>query len=121
MRTPKLAMASPFSWPVLVPSVPRAPAPVNLGVVRLERSLANKIPNSVIGTAASVIGAYYYSHSTLNSLFMESGAPGDAPVGNCETKCSLWLKRCNEDPSVDALAVLGQVIQKFMDQEPSDL
>jgi len=31
-RTPTLAMASPFSWPVLVPSVLRTPAPVNLGV-----------------------------------------------------------------------------------------
>lgn len=47
---------------------------------------------------------------------MESGAPGDVPPGNCETKCALWLRRCNEDPSVDPLAVLGQVIQKFMDQ-----
>lgn len=51
---------------------------------------------------------------------MESGAPGDEPVGNCETKCALWLRRCNEDPSVDALSVLGQVIQKFMDLEPND-
>ncbi len=31
-RTPTLAMASPFFWPVLVPSALRAPAPVNLGV-----------------------------------------------------------------------------------------
>ena len=30
--TPTLAMASPFSWPVLVPYALRAPAPVNLGV-----------------------------------------------------------------------------------------
>lgn len=50
---------------------------------------------------------------------MESGAPGDVPEGNCEIKCARWLKRCNDDPSVDALSVLGQVIQKFMDQEPS--
>jgi hypothetical protein len=94
--------------------------PVTANVGHLERGVANKIPNSVIGAVASVIGAYYYSHSTLNSLFMESGAPGDVPAGNCETKCSLWLRQCNEDPSVDALAVLGQVIQKFMDQEPND-
>ena len=33
-RTPTLAMASPFFWPVLVPSALRAPAPVNLGVRR---------------------------------------------------------------------------------------
>ena len=51
---------------------------------------------------------------------MESGASGDAPVGNCEAKCTAWLKRCNDDPEVDALSVLGKVIQKFMDQEPSD-
>lgn len=79
-----------------------------------------KIPNSVIGAVASVISAHYYSHTALNSLFMESGAPGDIPPGNCETKCAAWLRRCNDDPSVDALAVLGQVIQKFMDQGPSE-
>ncbi len=81
--------------------------------------LANQIPNSVIGAVSAVLADYYYSHSTLNSLFMESGAPGDAPEGNCETKCSRWLKRCNDDQMVDAIAVLGQVIRQFMDTEPS--
>lgn len=51
---------------------------------------------------------------------MESGAPGDVPEGNCEAKCASWLKRCNDDPTVDALSILGQVIQKFMDHELSD-
>ncbi|MGJ8513596.1 hypothetical protein R84865_000495 [Carnimonas sp. R-84865] len=51
---------------------------------------------------------------------MESGAPGDAPPGNCETKCVIWLRRCNEDPSINPLAVLGLVIQKFMEEESSD-
>lgn len=83
--------------------------------------MPSKIPNSVIGTVASVISAYYHSHSKLNSLFMESGVPGDVPSGNCETKCAEWLRRCNADPSVDPLTVLGNVIQAFMDQEPSDL
>lgn len=45
---------------------------------------------------------------------MESGAPGDSPVGNCEGKCSNWFKRCNEDSSIDALSVLGEVIQEYM-------
>jgi hypothetical protein len=49
---------------------------------------------------------------------MESGAPGDAPEGNCEKKCSNWLKRCNEDPGIEALEVLGAVIQEYMDREP---
>lgn len=79
--------------------------------------MSREIPNSVIGAVSSVLAAYYYSHTTLNTLFMESGAPGDVPLGNCETKCSHWLKRCNEDYETDALDVLGQVIQKFMDDD----
>lgn len=49
-------------------------------------------------------------------LFMESGAPGNPPDGNCERKCLIWLMRCNDDPQIDALAVLGRVIQPFMDR-----
>jgi hypothetical protein len=79
--------------------------------------LSAKIPNSVIGAVASVIANHYFSHSKIETLFMEAGAPGDAPEGTCEKKCGDWLKRCNEDPSVDALVVLGAVIQNYMDQE----
>lgn len=75
-----------------------------------------QIPLSLIGAVASVLAAHYYSHSKLTTLFMENGAPGDEPGGNCETKCTAWLKRCNDDPQVDALAVLGRIIQPFMDQ-----
>ncbi|MCI5078196.1 abortive infection family protein [Oricola sp.] len=78
------------------------------------------IPNSVIGAVSSVLGAYYYSHSRLNGLFMESGAPGDVPDGNCEDKCVRWLKRCNDDPATDALAVLGHIIEPFMDEDHSN-
>ncbi len=81
--------------------------------------MIDEIPNSVIGAVSSVIAGHYYSHTKLNSLFMEFGAPGNAPEGNCETKCSKWFRRCNEDPSVDALSVLGQVIHKYMDLEPN--
>lgn len=77
-----------------------------------------QIPNSVIGAVSSVI-AHYYSHSQLNSLFMESGAPGDPSEGSREKKCIEWLKRCNNSPSINAIEVLGRVIQNFMDMEPS--
>lgn len=83
--------------------------------------MGNKIPNSVIGAVSSVIAQHYHSHSKLDALFMERGAPGDVPDGNCEAKCCAWLKRCNDSPDTDALLVLGQVIQQFMDQEPSDM
>lgn len=80
--------------------------------------MSQKIPNSVIGAVASVIAEHYYSHSKLDSIFMESGAPGEPPEGNCEKKCSHWLKRCNEDTTVNPLDVLGAVIQDYMDKEP---
>lgn len=79
----------------------------------------SNIPNSVIGAVASVIAEDYYSHSKLNMLFMEAGAPGEVPEGNCEQKCNAWLKRCNENPSTEALVVLGAVIQAYMDKELS--
>ena len=82
--------------------------------------MANSIPSSLIGAVSSVIAAHYFSHSTIESLLMESGAPGDPPEGNLEMKISNWLKRCNDQPTVDALSVLGQVIQQFMDCDPSD-
>lgn len=80
--------------------------------------MKNTIPNSVIGAVSSVLAEHYYSHSRLNSHFMECGAPGGVPEGNCETKCSTWLRRCNDDPGVDSMQVLGQIIQQFMELEP---
>lgn len=79
--------------------------------------MSSLIPNSVIGAVASVIAAHYLSHSKLETLFMEAGAPGDAPEGNCEKKCSSWLKRCNDDLSIDAMEVLGSIIQKYMNED----
>lgn len=79
------------------------------------------IPNSVIGAVSIVISKHYYSHSKLEALFMESGAPDDPPDdppdGNLEKKSRIWLKRCNDDKSVDALKVLGLLIQDFMDSD----
>lgn len=46
---------------------------------------------------------------------MEKGAPGDPPQGNCADKCTTWLKRASADPDVDALAVLGGVLEEFME------
>jgi hypothetical protein len=39
-------------------------------------SVRQTIPNPVIAVVAEVLGEHYYSHSKLNTLFMEAGAPG---------------------------------------------
>lgn len=76
-----------------------------------------KIPTPVIGVVGEVLGLHYYSHNRLNALFMEHGAPGEAPPGSCVTKCTEWLKQCNGNAQVDALSVLGGVIEDFMEFE----
>lgn len=73
------------------------------------------IPNPVIAVVAEVLGQHYYSHSKLDTLFMEAGAPGDAPEGNCVQKCMSWLKRTNADPAADPLKVLGSVLLQIME------
>jgi len=76
-----------------------------------------KIPTPVIAVVGEVIGNYYYDHTRLNTLFMECDAPGEPPKGNCVKKCQLWLKRCNDDPDVNAFSVLGKVIENFMETD----
>lgn len=65
------------------------------------------------------LGDAYYSHTALNNLFFEAGAPGDPPEGNCVTKCTNWLKRCSDDPNTDAFRVLGDVLANFMEAWPN--
>lgn len=83
--------------------------------------MKTQISNAVIGVVGAVIGKHYYSHSKLETLFMEHGAPGEPPGGNCIDKCVRWLKLANLDPSVDVLELLGGVIQDFMDSDHPSL
>lgn len=62
-----------------------------------------------------VLGKHYYSHSKLDTLFMEHGAPGDPPDGNCVDKCRYWLKRASDLQGPESLKVLGGVLSIFMD------
>jgi hypothetical protein len=73
------------------------------------------IPNPVAVVVGSVLGAYYYSHRAIDTLFIEKGAPGDPPEGNCANKVAAWLKRASADPSVDSMRVLGGVLEEFME------
>lgn len=74
-----------------------------------------RIPNVIAVIVGDELGRYYYHHRTLERLFLEAGAPGDAPDGNCMDKCTSWLKRASEDKTVDAHAVLGRVLEHFME------
>jgi hypothetical protein len=77
--------------------------------------LRRTIPNPVVAVVADVLGEHYYSHSKLNTLFMEAGAPGTPPAGNCVQKCLSWLNHSNDDLDVDPFEILGGVLLQLME------
>jgi len=74
-----------------------------------------RIPNAVAAVVGEVLARHYYTHQALNTLFMEKGAPGDPPEGNCAEKATRWLMRANDDPTADAFAILGGVLEELME------
>ncbi|HHY8047670.1 TPA: transposase [Escherichia coli] len=79
--------------------------------MRLSRSLC-KVVGDVIANSGS--------HAALDTLFLTSGAPGNPPAGSHSTKWKDWLFLAGQDPDTDSLAVLGGVIEAFMDLPPKE-
>jgi hypothetical protein len=79
--------------------------------VRLPRALCAVVSEAVRGSE---------SHANLDALFFSSGAPGEPPNLAHPKKWKEWLFRAGQDPAVDSLAVLGNVLEEFMDVEPKD-
>ena len=52
------------------------------------------------------------------NFFLASGAPGPPPDLPHSTKWKTWLFRAGNDPSVDSLSLLGNLIEEFMDLPP---
>ena len=71
---------------------------------------------AVVGDVLRVRG----SHDNLNALFKNSGAPGEPPQLSHPTKWKEWLFLCGTNPECDTLAVLGNVLEEFMDIEPTN-
>jgi hypothetical protein len=60
------------------------------------------------------------SHKTLDSLFLTAGVPGPPPgLGHTE-KWKDWLFAAGQEPDVDSLTVLGNILEEFMDVPPTD-
>lgn len=71
---------------------------------------------AVIGEVIAGMG----SHAVLDALFLSSGAPEPPPDLAHHTKWKTWLFQVGADENVDSLAVLGNIIEEFMDVEPPD-
>ena len=74
-----------------------------------------RIPIPICAAVAEVLKG---SHDSLNALFETAGAPGSPPDLAHHSKWKTWLQRVGNDPEVDSLAVLGNLIEEFMDLPP---
>ena len=74
-----------------------------------------RLPAAVCAAAAEVLEG---SHQTLEALFEEAGVPGPSPDLSHGAKWKTWLFHAGADPNVDSLAVLGRLIEEFMDLPP---
>ena len=75
-----------------------------------------RLPMAVCAAVAEVLTG---SHQTLNALFEAAGAPGPPPDLAHHSKWKTWLFRAGNDPKVDSLALLGNLIEEFMDLPPA--
>jgi hypothetical protein len=76
----------------------------------------SRIPMAVCAVVGEVLRG---SHPTLEALFEAAGAPGPPPALPHHSKWKTWLFGAGNDPKVDGLALLGNVIEEFMDLPPS--
>ena len=75
---------------------------------------AKPLPVPVCSVVGDVLGTFVYNHSALDALFCAAGAVGEAPEGNCVSKCQAWLKRVHIEVAEPA-AVLGNIVEEFME------
>lgn len=80
--------------------------------------MQNQIPTFVISVLSDVIDQSE-THATLNALFMYAEAPGDPPEGNKRVKVQEWLRRANKETNCDAYKVLGHILEKYLDDQPT--
>jgi hypothetical protein len=80
-----------------------------------------RLPRAVCAAVADILIGSRNSHTNLDALFISSGAPGEPPKLSHGTKWKEWLFRAGQDPNVDSLAVLGNIIEEFMDIEPQGI
>ena len=74
-----------------------------------------RLPMAVCAVVAEVLEG---SHQRRDALFESAGVPGPPPDLPHHSKWKTWLLRAGNDPSVDSLAVLGRLIEEFMDLPP---
>ena len=71
----------------------------------------------VLLSVVSDVAADRETHATLDNLFTYAGASGEPPAGSKPAKALAWLRATNKDEGVDPLAVVGRIIENYMEAE----
>ena len=74
-----------------------------------------RLPKAVCAAVADTLSG---SHASLNAMFEAAGASGPPPDLPHHSKWKEWLFRSGNDPNVDSLNLLGNLIEEFMDLPP---
>jgi Abortive infection C-terminus len=90
-----------------------------------QQSSGPRIPPQVIGEVAAAFDPAY-THNELTTLFLRAGVEDEYVSGTKLTRVRTWLQRIDADPEIDAQAVLGRLLEDFMDRpqnrvRPDDL
>jgi hypothetical protein len=75
-----------------------------------------RLPMAVCAAVGEVLLG---SHATLDALFQAAGAPGPPPNLAHHSKWKTWLFQAGNDPNVDSLGLLGNLVEEFMDLPPA--
>lgn len=78
-----------------------------LQLMRLSKSLCAVVAETLTG-----------SHDTLDAVFKSAGVPGDPPKLAHNSKWKEWLFQAGQDPAVDSLTIVGNLLEEFMDVAP---
>lgn len=78
-----------------------------------------RIPRAVCAVIGEVLSGTG-SHATIDALFLSAGAPGPPPDLPHSSKWKTWLFQAGNDPNVDGLAVMANILEEFMDVAPSE-
>jgi hypothetical protein len=74
-----------------------------------------RIPRAVCAAVADVLDG---SHASLDALFLSAGCPEPIPDLTHGAKWKTWIFQAGQDENVDSLAVLGNLLEEFMDLPP---
>ncbi|SDU67553.1 hypothetical protein, partial [Desulfobacula phenolica] len=76
-----------------------------------------RIPMAVCAAVAEILVGTG-SHATLDAIFEAAGAIGSPPGLPHHSKWKTWLFTAGKNPECDSLALIGNLIEEFMDLPP---